>query len=148
MCDGSAGALGWCRADTSKAGCDKRQQVEAATVEEDVSEGRAGRLGAEASAEITCTGTQVMAVHQSSDVPAVSVPGGSLSATPFPIHWISSHPGALWHWQLTAEERRLGVCVCKNNRNKSCFQASVCIYASQSKGMKNKHPPLSKSYVA
>lgn len=104
--------------------------------------------GSEAAAEVTCTGTRVMAASQCSGFPRGHRPWLQPLGHPPPVHRTASHLGALWCWQFKAEEWRLGDYVCKNNRNKSCFQASVCIYASQSKGIKNKHPPLFQSYVA
>lgn len=77
----TAGARGPGRADASEAGCDKRQQVEAVAVEENVSEGEGRGLGSEAAAEITWVGTQVMAARRS--------PGFPSGLRPPPVHCTS-----------------------------------------------------------
>lgn len=70
----------------------------------------AGCLGSEAAAEITCVGTRVTAALRRS-------PG-------FPAASVSSRPLYLKAPQGSGDY------VCENNRNKGCFQAHVCIYAS------------------
>lgn len=143
----AAGAGGWCRTDTPEVRGDKRQQVGAWRTYQRRGQ---GALGSEAAAEMTCMAPQGMAASQCSRLPSHLCPGRQPPATLSRPTRLRAPPpgGGPVVLAASAEEWRWGDYVCQNNRNKGCFQASVCIHASQSEGIKNKHPPLFQSYVA